>query len=850
MQSLVFPPTSVSRCCILVSLYLCAAVLASGQQTPSNSPIISLRVVVTDEHQRPVRRASCSLSRSKDSIAVATAMTDEQGVVAFSGIPPDTYVLRVEGSGFAPFIKTDIVVANGPPSEIAVSLAVSSLQENVTITATADATTSVEAGASIPTGNLKREELRRLPLATSRIDDALPLTPGVVRTTTGEISIKGATEQQSALLVNGLNAGDPASGNFQLNLPVDSVEAIQVFQHPYTAEYGEFTGGLTSVETRRGGDHLHFEINDFLPDLRIRERHIRGIADDTPRLNLNGPLIANRLYFSQSLSYTFSRTPVRGLAFPFDETKAESLSSFTQVDLLVSNHHTQTFTFGYFPQRDQFVGLDFFRPQTVTPNYRQRNFIFTARDRYSLGDGLLESSFSIKRFNAAVWGQGTDEQTLTPTVEQGNYFATQNRHSERAEFLEVYTSPAVRFLRGSHEIKAGLDYNSSSNQTRFDARPVNILREDGTLTERIVFDGFHRIRGRNREYVGFLQDRWTALPNLSFDFGLRYENQRIAHESNLAPRFGFAWSPFGGDRTVLRGGIGFFYDRVPLNIRNFARYPARTITHYGADGLTVIDSERFVNVLVNTKPVEPLDYRRSNREAGFVPENLTWNIQLDQVVNPWLSLRANLTASRTDHIYIVNPELDYRGQRAIVLRSAGQAAYRALELTARLTLPEKNVLYLSYVRSRARGDLNDFNSYFGDFGSPLIRPNQYSNLPFDVPNRLIAWGTISLPRRISISPIFEVRDGFPYAVRDGEQNFVGVRNSDRTRFPTFLALDMEVAKEFQVTKKYGVRLSLRGFNVTNHFNPRDVRANTADPQFGQSFASYRRYFTGGFDIIF
>jgi hypothetical protein len=37
-----------------------------------------------------------------------------------------------------------------------------------------------------------------------------------------------------------------------------------------------------------------------------------------------------------------------------------------------------------------------------------------------------------------------------------------------------------------------------------------------------------------------------------------------------------------------------------------------------------------------------------------------------------------------------------------------------------------------------------------------------------------------------------------------------------------LALDMEISKEFQLTKKYGVRLSLRGFNLTNHFNPRDV----------------------------
>jgi hypothetical protein len=233
-----------------------------------------------------------------------------------------------------------------------------------------------------------------------------------------------------------------------------------------------------------------------------------------------------------------------------------------------------------------------------------------------------------------------------------------------------------------------------------------------------------------------------------------------------------------------------------------------------------------------------------------VPRNLTWNIQLDQIVNRWLTLRANLIGSRTTNIYIVNPELDFRGQNAIVLRSAGRASYRSLELTARFALPKKNAFHVSYVRSNARGDLNDFNSYFGDFGQPVIRQNQFSNLPFDVPHRLIAWGTVALPHRISIAPIIEARSGFPFSVLDAEQNFVGVRNSSLNRFPAFFAIDTEIAKEFQVTKKYGLRLSLQIFNVTDHFNPRNVRANTADPAFRQFSSSYGRYFSGGFDILF
>jgi TonB-dependent Receptor Plug Domain/Carboxypeptidase regulatory-like domain len=844
------PLTFIWLCCAL-ALSVCAVVSCYAQQAQSSAS--GLRVLVTDTQQHAVAGADCSLRGPDDNAKLAATVTaDEQGIAAFPAtLTPGTYTLRVESQGFETLNRNDVVIKDAGITEIAVSLKIAAVTESVTIAAPAEEATNVRAGASIAAGILKRESLQRLPLAAARVDQALPLIPGVVRSSTGEISIEGASEQQSTLLVNGLNAADPASGNFRLNLPIDSVESVQVFQHPYTAEYGGFIGGVTEVETRRGKEKWHAEVNDFLPDMRFKGGHIVGVAEDTPRVNFNGPLIKDRLFLSQSLTYSIAKQPVRGLAFPNNETKTESQSSFSQLDLILSNRHTETFTFGYFPQRDQFVNLDFFRPQPVTPNYKQKDFVVTVRDHYQVREGLLQSAFSFKRFDADIWGQGEDEQTLTPTVEEGNYFATQSRHSHRLELFEVYTSPAKTFLGAGHEIKIGFDFNDVDNVLNYTARPVNVRREDNSLAERIVFSGVRPIQATNREYVGFAQDRVLVRPNLSFDLGLRFEDQRIGPESNLAPRTGLAWSPFKSDRTVLRGGIGLFYDKVPLNIRSFARYPSRTVTRYAADGATVIDSHHFVNVLVDTPPIEPLDFRRrAGSEAGFVPENLKWNIQLDQIVSQWLDLRANLTGSRTDHIYIVNPELDFRGRSGIVLRSAGQATYRALELTARFHLRHQDQFFVSYVRSHARGDLNDFNSYFGDFGTPVIRENQYSNLPFDVPNRLLAWGTINLPRRVTIAPIFEVRSGFPYSVRDAEQNFVGVRNSDQTRFPNFLSLDTEIAKEFQVTKKYGVRLSLRVFNVTNHFNPRNVRANTADPRFGEFFNSYHRFSSGGFDIIF
>ena len=830
--------------CFLGAALVLLIPLAAFAQTANPN----VQITVSDAQKQAITGAVCSLIENGK--IVFKGQTDTAGMLIIPNVAAGIYTLTVESRNFETYQNTNFAVAAETPIKVEVTLNVGTVSAEVTVENSAVNPNSIEAGSSPPAGDLARRTIERLPLATRRVDEAIPLVPGVIRSSTGEISIEGATEQQSAFQVNGLNVADPASGNFRLNLPIDAVESVQVFRHPFSAEFGQFTGGVTDIQTRRGGDQLHFEINDFLPDFRFVNGKIVGVQDDSPRINFNGPLIKDKLFFAQSLGYGISKVPVRGLRFPVNETISESENSFTQLDWIISQKHSQTFTFGYFPERQQFIGLDFFRPQPVTPNYKQQDFVATLRDNYALGGGLLSSSVSMKRFNANVWGQGTNDQNLTPTGESGNYFATQERRSFRAEFFEIYELPARRLFYGNHNIKVGFNFTSVGNRMNFAARPVNVFRADGSRAERVVFGDSTPIKVTNRTYTGFVQDRWILRPNFSFDVGARFENQNIASERNFSPRIGFSWSPLKGDKTIVRGGIGYFYDKVPLNVRGFAQYPARTITRFAADGTTVTTQRTFENILVDSPRFFPLDFTTVKTEVGFVPENLTWNVQIDQIINERLSLRANYTNSRTQKIYVVTPEVDLAGRRAIVLSPTGAATYKSFELTAKFALPMNQQFYTSYVRSKARGDLNDFNTYFGNFGNPLIRRNQISNLPTDVPQRFLTWGSFTLPKKITVAPIIEVRNGFPYSVISETQNFVGTRNADKQRFPTFFAVDAEVSKDFQVTKKYGIRLSVRGFNLTNHFNPRDVRNNLGDAHYGQFLNNYRRYFTGGFDIIF
>jgi outer membrane receptor for ferrienterochelin and colicin len=118
-----------------------------------------------------------------------------------------------------------------------------------------------------------------------------------VRAKDGSVRIAGMGEDHSALLINSVDVTDPSTGSFGLSVPIDSVQTVEVAEMPYLAQYGKFTAGVVSAETRRGGDKWDYSLNDPFPDFRIRSGHLEGVVDASPRFNLSGPLVKDKVFF-------------------------------------------------------------------------------------------------------------------------------------------------------------------------------------------------------------------------------------------------------------------------------------------------------------------------------------------------------------------------------------------------------------------------------------------------------------------------------------------------------------------------------------------------------------------------
>jgi len=811
--------------------------LAAPQQSQQ------LEVTVRDAANLAVAGARVEV-RAGDGVVRQTE-TDTEGNAVFSGLQPARYSIIVSKDGFQEQRKDGVEVSASRAATVELVLAGLEVhRESVKVEAAAD---PVEQGSSTPT-TLAGQTARELPGRPPTVTDALPLLPGVVRKPDGGLQISAAGEHRSAMVVNSADVTDPATGQFGLTVPIDIVDAMNVYQTPFLAEYGKFTAGLVSVETRRGGEKWKWELNDPLPEFIIRQWQMRGLRSATPRLNVEGPLIPGKLYFSEGLEYEVKKVEVITLPFPNDQKKSEGVNSFAQADWVPASWNVLTATVHVAPQRLSYTTLDAFDPQPTTPLAATHNYTATITDRWTLWGGMLENTLSDTRFGAQVWGQGDQPLSIMPTGRYGNYFAQQHTNATRFSWAPSYLLPSAK-LWGTHTFKLGAYVAQSHDSGQVIDQPIDVRNALGQLTEAITFTSGRPFSLDDTEFAFFLEDHWSISPRVAADLGVRSESQEVSQTFRMAPRAGLSWSPFEHLGTVVRMGFGFFYDHVPLNIYSFDQYPKAFETFYDPAGNVTAGPYFFGNTLDVVNVRIPFVFRTAG-PGNFSPQSATGSIQVEQPLGRYLRVRTSYIHNQSAGLVVMNvvPPDPVTLAGAHELIGSGQARYRQFEVTTRMRLNDKRQMFFSYVHSYARGDLNDFNNYLGSFPIAIFRPNFNTVLPGDLPNRFLAWGALQLTRSVRLMPAVEYRTGFPFSALNAGQNYVGTPDSNR--YPDFFALDARASKDIKVSPKYAVRLSVSGFNLTNHFNPESIHNNIADPMYLIFFGQRQRKFTFDFDVLF
>jgi outer membrane receptor protein involved in Fe transport len=553
--------------------------------------------------------------RQEGTNLTASVVTDREGRFRIPYLRIGSYDLRVEYPGFAVY-RQGLEVAAGSAFDLPVLLALHASGTNVTVLAEAAA---LETARSQIAATVGRAEVDSVPLNGRNFLDLALLAPGVSPTNTGSnqlfaetsavpgqgISVASQRNFSNSLLVDGLSANDDAAGLSGGFYSLDAVEEFQVVTSGAQAELGRALGGYVSVVTRSGGNALH---GDFFGYFRNQ------------RLNAANPLPGARLPMTQAQYGASAGGPViRDRTFYFANFEQRLLNQTGLVTIAPAavaainqrlagvGYPGEPLTTGIYPDpvhsANGLARLDHqFAPRD---QFTARYSAYHVTSRNSRGAGglsaptaaadLADTDQTVAAGNVATLSPRTVNETrgqfttsslaAPPTDPLGPAVSI----SGVAAFGTLSGSPTARANRlyevvdnlshqwGRHAFRAGADflYNDLAITFPRSARgSYSFASLASFLSGAYNNAGFTQTFGNryvalaNPNAGWYAQDEWKVSERLTLNLGVRYELQFLdtiaTDTNNLAPRAGFAWTPSASRRTVVRGGFGLYYDRVPL----------------------------------------------------------------------------------------------------------------------------------------------------------------------------------------------------------------------------------------------------------------------------------------------
>ena len=230
----------------VVVLFCLASSLVYGQ---SNSA--SIGGTVLDPTGAVVPNAAVEIHNPVSHFDRSTT-TDSSGKFTFPNVPFNPYHLSVSGQGFAPYAQ-DVEIRSAVPVDVKINLKVAGSSQTVT----------VEAGEDLlendPTAHtdVDRALFDKIPLesASSSLSALVTQsTPGIAADSNGLFHGMG-DHASNSFSIDGQPITDQQSKVFSNQVPVDSIESLEVIQGAPPAEYGGKTS-LVIVATTRSGQGM------------------------------------------------------------------------------------------------------------------------------------------------------------------------------------------------------------------------------------------------------------------------------------------------------------------------------------------------------------------------------------------------------------------------------------------------------------------------------------------------------------------------------------------------------------------------------------------------------------------
>jgi hypothetical protein len=728
----------------------------------------SLTGRVTDESGAVVAGATVTLTGSS---GTRQANSGPDGTYNFSNLNPASFKIFASAPQLGTRQPVAVTIHSGSNS-LNLELAVAAAAQQLTVTDNAGPGVSTEASSNASATIIKGEDL-----------DALSDDPADLQADLEALAGPSAGPSGGAIFVDGFSGG-------QLP-PKESIREIRINSNPFSPEYDKLGYGRIEIFTKPGSDKFHGSV---------------GYNLGTDRWNSRNPYSAQKApLLLQETENSLSGPLGKHSSFTVDaEYQAVDNGSITNAVIL----DPATLSPAAFssvlktPQRHTLVGphVDY---QLNENNTLAVRYLYTRADIKDGGIGSFDlisrGTHILHTFNTAqvietsVHGSMVNEtrfqyfrsdltsaaNTVAPVIQVLGAFtgggATLSQGSDLQNSYELQNYTSV--VHGTHFMRFGVRLRAATEDS---FSPLNF---NGTFTfssiaqyqrgipsQFSVNGGMPNLAVHQFDGALFFGDDWKVRQNLTLSLGLRYESQtNIRDLKDVAPRVAFAWAPGATGkkqaRTVIRGGVGMFYDRFALtNSLTAARYNGIVQQQY-----VVINPDFF--------PAIPTPASLAASRSPQTVQTVDANLRAPYIVQSALTLERQLPKNTTIAVTYTNSHglhvfrsMEVPSAKGPVYLMTSSGLYNQNQLITNV-----NAKLNAGVSLFAYYTLNSANSNSDGLGTFPANPTnftgEYGPAATDIRHRVLVGGTVSLRWNVRLNPLVTVQSGAPFNITTGQDNY-------------------------------------------------------------------------------
>jgi hypothetical protein len=852
-------------------------------------------------------------ARNTDTGYERVTVSDEQGRYRFVKLPVGPYAISGELSGFRSVSRTGLKLTINARLTVDLTLNVGGVQETVTVEEEAPIveTTSSEVGVTFTRDTVDVLPLNgRNP--TDLLLLAPGVARGVTR---GGYAISGSLERNNSYTIDGVDNNDDIVGGARSALQQDVVREFQLVSNQFTAEFGRGAGGSVNVLTQSGSNDFRGRLNYFWRSNRFDAQSFLSKEAGEQKQpfdrktfggNFGGPILRDKTHFFVSyeqeretendeftlpdINYpAVGRFPAIQGGFRVQEQSTDNKALFGKLTHQFEPAHRLDLTFNY--QKDDAPLSGCGGTDLTCYDFEGKDMLLVANYGWILSDRTLnEFRFARTRYDY-LWSLPPEYRFPLhdrPGIDYGQQSNMPQGRDERHLIFMNTLSHTFRW-KGDHDLRIGAEVNVERSGSFFDSNFGGTFRfttdRPFDPNDRSTYPDRYTVRTGNSNldrdmnlYSAFIQDNWRIRPNLTVNLGVRYDYEDLADhlrftgqeglfdsarlglpadtsyrsdKNNVAPRLGFAWDPWSDAKTVIRGGLGWYYDQVFLNVQgNVYRFGVVPRTQdVTIDNPCYPDPTRTIPGLCgeSIRPGAPTRSPTISSGLERSPYGLNTSIGVVRELFKDVAVSADYTRLRTDNWLIaddLNPRCTLSGSREgdctgpigsdasrpdrnwLALShyaTNGDKWYQGLLFSLHKRMSHNWQARLSYTLSRTEDNSGDFvadpQSYF--------HPEREKSLSTeDQRHRLVLSGMVRLPLDFQVSGIVTYANGRPFNITMGT-DWNGNGNSEQDRpdsVPTAANIDQGTAD-------------------TRPYNPEGPRGRGADGALGRNAGKGPDFFT-------